>query len=417
MKQIVIIITILFHMVSFAQNVNIDEWDDDIDFYQKTLEEKHIDLYHSISKDNFDSKINELKENLPYLSNFQVIANLMKLTQMIGDGHTSIPLSDEKQKYYPIGLFDFESEIRVLSTLENHKHLIGKKLVNIDQIPIEKILNTISPYIQYVENEQSKRYFAMRYLTSSELLHAIGLTKHKNSAKFEFIGDDGTSETLTIKSITLEEYRVANFNNLKIESSNLSKPDTAKLENLWFKPLENLSTVYIKFEKYPSFEEMDEFGKSVLNYIIRNSIKHLIIDLRDNLGGNFFKGVRLIEYLVDVDSINWKDGVYTLCNRATFSAAMSNTVQFRQMLNAKIVGEPTGANPYGYQDGDDFRLPNSNLRVRYSKRLYRFQEENTKGVRPDVLITPKWEAYNKGIDEVLQWVINDISEIIKTSKQ
>ncbi len=96
--------------------------------------------------------------------------------------------------------------------------------------------------------------------------------------------------------------------------------------------------------------------------------------------------------------------------RFTYSAAMANAVQFRQILNAKIVGEPTGGNPYSYQDLEQFHLPNSKLIVTYSKHLFRFQEKNTLGMQPDVLITPKWENYRKGVDEVMDWVHKDLNK-------
>ena len=89
---------------------------------------------------------------------------------------------------------------------------------------------------------------------------------------------------------------------------------------------------------------------------------------------------------------------------------MVNALQFRELLNAKIVGEPTGANPNGYQDLGQFNLPNSKVIITYTKRLFRLQEVNTEGVQPDILIIPKWEKYEKGVDEVLEWVIKDIEQ-------
>ncbi|GAA4272904.1 hypothetical protein U6A24_06455 [Aquimarina gracilis] len=94
-----------------AQKVNVDHWIKDINFYQKTLEEKHIDLYHTLSKADFNKDILQLKSNLPNLTDFQVIAELMKLTRKIGngktDGHTAIPLWNTKRHLYPFDFFEF----------------------------------------------------------------------------------------------------------------------------------------------------------------------------------------------------------------------------------------------------------------------------------------------------------------------
>jgi len=98
----------------------------------------------------------------------------------------------------------------------------------------------------------------------------------------------------------------------------------------------------------------------------------------------------------------------TLIGNKTYSAAMSNAAQYRQILNARLVGEPTGGNPVGYQDMDQFSLPNSGWTITYSKRNYRFQDAFSEGVQPDVLIEADWENYDRGIDKPLAWIMEDI---------
>lgn len=153
---------------------------------------------------------------------------------------------------------------------------------------------------------------------------------------------------------------------------------------------------------------MEDFAKDVKDYLDNNKIKNLIIDLRNNGGGDFFVGLRMAWPLVLVDSLDWEHGVYTLIGNSTYSAAMSNAAQYRQLLNAKLVGEPTGGNPVGYQDMGQFSLPNSGWTITYSKRNYRFQEFFSEGVQPDVLIEQDWPSYLKGIDQSLAWVLDDI---------
>lgn len=85
----------------------------------------------------------------------------------------------------------------------------------------------------------------------------------------------------------------------------------------------------------------------------------MVIDFRGNGGGDFFVGLTLAYYLNLADSIDWRSGVYVLTDKYTFSAGVSNAAQYRQILNARIVGEPTGGNPVGYQDMGSFILPNS----------------------------------------------------------
>ena len=87
---------------------------------------------------------------------------------------------------------------------------------------------------------------------------------------------------------------------------------------------------------------------------------------------------------------------------------MSNAAQFSQILNSKLVGEPTGAKPSGYQDIGQFRLPNSGLEVTFSKRLYHFKEDQRDALYPDVSIEVSLQDYINGYDRQLRWVLSDI---------
>ncbi|WP_323846123.1 S41 family peptidase [Microbulbifer magnicolonia] len=154
---------------------------------------------------------------------------------------------------------------------------------------------------------------------------------------------------------------------------------------------------------------MEDFAEDVEDYLKEREIRNLIIDLRDNGGGDFFVGLALAWRLVLVDGLDWDHGIYTLIGNKTYSAAMSNAAQYRQILNAKLVGEPTGANPVGYQDMGQFSLPNSGWTITYSKRNYRFQDTHSEGVQPDALIETDWDSYRRGIDKPLVWVMDDIA--------
>ncbi|TSE06645.1 S41 family peptidase [Aquimarina algiphila] len=416
-----IILSFGFVFISYSQKANVKEWIEDIDFYQKTLQEKHIDIYHTISKKDFDIEIQKIKDQISDLTHFQVIVELMKLTRRIGngqsDGHTAMPLWDTKRHKYPLELFDFGNELRVLKTSKKYQHLLGKKLIRINKTDIEEVVKKTSAIAPFVENKQSLMQRTCSYIMVSEILHAFNVTKDLKKASFVFADDIDKLETIDIEVIPSEKMTEALTEVISFKNPKVNRPTSAKMENLWFTLLEDKKTVYIKFRRYPPYDEMQAFSENILDFINSSSAENLIIDVRENYGGNTFLGLKLAEYLIIAESINWTSGVYTLTDRFTYSAAMANAVQFRQILNAKIVGEPTGGNPYSYQDLGQFKLPNSNLIVTYSKHLFRFQEKNTAGVQPDVLFTPKWNNYKNGVDEVMDWVLKNINKRNTTNKK
>lgn len=411
-KIILLSISLILITICSAQNSRIENWIEDIDFYHKTLEKKHIDLYHTISKNKFNTEVLNIKEKLPKLKDFQVIVELMRLTHKVGegkgDGHTSVPLWGMDLHKYPIKLFDFGNEIRVIGADENHKHLIGKKIISIDGVSIDKVYSKVSELTPFTENKQSSMDRTCSYMMISEILEALGVVKTKSKATFTFIDDNGVEDIESLSSYSKVELDSLKFEALQISNTYFKSSKDSKFQNLWFTSLNNSKTVYIKFGEYPSEKEMNDFSESVYNFIGKNKSKNLIIDLRNNYGGDFFIGQILASWLNACDSILWKSNVYVLIDRVTYSAAMVNALQFKRLLNAKVIGEPTGANPNGYQDLGQFKLPNSKLLITYTKRLFRLQDIKTNGLQPDVLIKPRWKNYKNGVDEVLDWVLNDI---------
>lgn len=414
-KLIVKLIVVYLFITSFcnAQKTNVELWVNDIDFYHKTLETKHIDLYHTISKEEFTFEIRTIKERLPELTDFQVIVELMRLTHKIGaglsDGHTSVPLWGTETNKFPIELFDFGNELRVVKTTKLNKHLLGKKLKSIEGVSIDKIYSMVSELTPFTENKQSSMVRTCSYMMVAEILEAIEIVKNKTQAEFGFVDENGNEERITLKSYSKELLNNFQFETLPVLNPIINRPKDSPFKDLWFTSLDDSKTIYISFKEFPKAEsEMNTFSEGVYDFIEKNQSKNLIIDLRGNYGGDLFMGLILGGWLNVSDSIIWKSNVYVLIDRVTYSAAMVNAVQFKQLLNAKVIGEPTGANPNGYQDLGQFKLPNSNLLITYTKRLFRLQDESTFGLQPDVFIIPKWISYKNGVDEVLEWVLKDI---------
>lgn len=402
-------LSLLISSNTFSQSIDIESWTKDIDLYMTNLEQNHIDLYHTISKVEFEKEIQEIKSTLNKKSDVEVIIDLMRLTRKIGDGHTAFSLRGVETYLFPIEIYKINGQWRVIKTTDNHKNLLGKIVTKIDGKSIHIIANEVSEIAQYVENEQSKIIRTGEYLMISELLFGLQFTKNEFNAEFSFLDDSNIESKVLLNAINNKEYyENTDFQTFKIILPEIRKPNDSKHDFLWFSPIKDTTGIYIKFESYPSFEEMEKFGELVLNFINENKLRQIVIDLRNNSGGDFFVGTFLAYYLNLADSIDWKSGVYVLTDKVTFSAATSNASQFRQILNAKIIGEPTGSNPTGYQDMGQFTLPNSGMIVTFSKRLFRFQDKITQGIQPDVLIKYDWKSYSKGIDNMMEWVIKDI---------
>lgn len=408
-----IVLTVFCFMVlsiygAKAQSDTKINWKEDLEIYKSLLEEKHINLYHTVTKEAFTNEWEEIYGNLNSLENLDVITKLMRLTRRIHDGHTSISLSNVSWHQFPFEIKNIEGKWRVVKTLKAYEHLLYASLESINNIPIQQVAKQISEVAQFVENKYSLKERTGSYLTTAELLFNLNIIDDLQTANFNFLDKNNKKRSLLLHTVEKEYwYKQPNLSEVVLQVSQIKKPIDRR-SDLWYAPILETNALYINFKSYPTFEVMQRIGEQLVGYIQENSIKQVIIDMRENGGGDLYVGTVLAYALNLADSIDWEHGVYVLTSNHTFSAATSNAALFKQLLNAKIVGQPTGSNPNGYQDMDTFTLPNSKLVVTYSKRLFRLSEIQNTALKPDVVINQSEADLLLGKDTVLATLINKI---------
>ncbi|MBU2870559.1 S41 family peptidase [Colwellia sp. E2M01] len=406
MKYIKIYLLIAIFLPAYGWCDRGQNWSNDIDSFYNGLVSNHINPFSKISEQEFLDEISILKRDVESISDTKIIVELMKIARKIGDGHTAVHFhNDTDLKTFPIELYDDSGTWRVIGIAEENKNILGAQFTHIGKYNIEELKKTLSKVVQFVENENSLQQRISQYIRYSELLFELGLIDSEEISTFTFLkGQEKIEIELQSTSSDMELLRY------QVYKPKLEKIKGAGIDALWYGMVLNSNAIYVKFGQYPSFEQMDKFGQNLLNYINENNVRQLILDLRGNWGGDFYVGVWLAYYLNLADSIDWLNGVYTLVDKDTFSAATINATQFKQLLNAKIVGEPTGSNPNGVQDMGTFELPHSGLMISYSKRVFRLQGKPNEPLIPDVKVKYSWESYIAGEDNILEWVLNDVKK-------
>jgi hypothetical protein len=387
----------------------VERWSEDLDFLIENLEKRHINLYHSLDKAHVRASVEQIRMQLPSMSYSTLKVALMNLVNRLGDGHTMSGWWGNDYWRFPLSFKWFGNDLRVIATDEKYAHVLGSKLVAINQIPINKIVSTLSQ----IAPTSSENVYAAKEAVSwtinvSDVLFGLEIIQSYEQSDFTFEDNSGGQYIQTVKSISHLEFKQGLDATLPSPKADFGDAVESTDGISLYVDQFNL-TAYIDFDHYPNYWDMFWFGPNVIEQLEDSQIENIIIDLRDNGGGNFFIGLFLAQELIVVDNIDWQNGVYVLVDHGTFSAASSNAVQYRQILNAQVIGEPSGGNPHGYQDSDTFYLPNSGWPISYSKRLFRLQDKKTAGVEPDTVISLTWEDYQKGIDTQLLWVVNKIA--------
>ena len=166
--------------------------------------------------------------------------------------------------------------------------------------------------------------------------------------------------------------------------------------------------------KYDSVSD-DEHGRladmfaAAFRYLDVNDVRGLVVDLRNNGGGDNRLNWPLIDGIKARPRINRPERLFALVGRGTFSAAMHCAVYLEHHTECIFAGEPTGNSPNHFGDALDYELPNTKLTVRVSSlwwqeslpttadlRSRRSSTLNTPQLTTRAVMTRVWLAWRTG---------------------
>lgn len=157
-----------------------------------------------------------------------------------------------------------------------------------------------------------------------------------------------------------------------------------------------------------------DFNKEMTTVIEENDVDKIIVDLRNNSGGNSEILNPFTQYLRNNISGNSDVRVYILVGRYTFSSGMFAIYRIKEAVPEAIsVGEPTGGALDCYGEVKTINLPNSQVPIGYSTKFFEFSKDfsyKNDGVGtflPDRLLQPDMNDYKSGNDVVLNDVLAD----------
>lgn len=380
--------------------LSVAQWQEDVDYFAKQLVKKHKNAFHLMTEEGFNQAVSNLKNDLPALTDDQVMIRLLQITAAVGDGHTYVHLP-VGSKRYPITLYWFGKSLYAIRATENYKQALGKKLVKVEGRPLSNAMEKISTILSKEQNESFVMFNSAIDLTVPQVLYALGIVNDVEKAKFTFADENGNETELELAAIVQTEKTWIGA----AKQEPLFRQKTT--ENFWFTYVEDMDAVYVNFKSY---DNLAQNSQKLFDFIDAKKPANMIIDLRQNGGGDFHKGRRLISRVKENPSINQKGHLFVIPGRRTFSAAMVNTIDFKKETNAIIIGEPPGGRPNEYSENDEMKLPNSGIVVSYSTKYYKFLDKDVPAFEPDVRVEPNWKDYANGIDPVME----KIGQIIKS---
>ena len=385
----------------------LKHWAEDIDYLASELPQRHVNLFHHLSEMNFQSQIGHLKACLSDCDEAMLITRLMAIIASVGDAHTAMipPVNN----YLPFDCYWFDEGLHVVEALPEYQSLLGAKIIAVEQQPIMDVIQQLTSIISH-ENPSFVYAQLPYFFAAADLMYGIEVCDHTDFIQMTLQQADGTRADLNVSTISKID-RSAKMVSLRPETLNLDLNSRSIVplyrqhldQSIWFTPVDPV-TLYVQYNscREPSGKPISEVFDALLQQISVNQPQKVIMDLRNNLGGDS----TLLDPLIDELAFQ-QVHLFVIIGRNTFSSALLNAFALKSKAGATIVGEPSGGKPNCYGEVKYLALPNSHLRVRFSTKYYHLVEDDTLlSLMPDIICPVKFADYRTGFDPCLAAIQN-----------
>ncbi len=345
------------------------DWNADIAHLKAELPKKHPNMPAVVYRE-----LDALAARAGALPPHEVVVDLARALALAGDGHTrlTVPVSGFFQGHsktdpanvpqfrtLPLRFTLFDDGLTITRAAD--AKLVGARVTRIGSMSAEEAIAAVLPVV-HGDNESQKREIAASYLTMLEVLHARRVIPSLEEA-----------------AITLESGQTVVLKPAALELPPAPKPWSFR------KSGDTVIMDYVEVANTPE-KTLAQFAAEMF----REVAGKLIIDLRENWGGNGILNRALVHQIIRSKTLQTPGNLLVLTGRRTFSAAIMFMMDLEQHTNAIFIGEPTGGRPNSYGDSRKVKLPHSGLTVRVSTLYWQLSDprDTRETIAPHVAAPP-----------------------------
>lgn len=285
-------------------NSQLNVFQEDFNYFYRIL----LDSHPGIETDNtsFNQKVEAFMECLATVTDtLQFEARLRAFTHDLHDGHTRVSsFSNQGSPIYPIGLWWHESGWYVEMISTEFKDLIGSKVISINGIDAETFMTKLMQ-LTTGENVYWLRDQVSFFLRNSANLRALNLDR-----------PDGVLQLIIKQNGTFSEVNLYEVERPSLWGNQKTGITALHDDNYWGQALPEDNVYYIQFNAMSDpvgtsdtpFSGWISFLKESFALIDSLGIDNLVIDLRNNSGGNSTMGDILLSFCSLPDSIYYFGG-------------------------------------------------------------------------------------------------------------
>ncbi|OJJ20420.1 hypothetical protein BKI52_18350 [marine bacterium AO1-C] len=450
---------------------------EDLKVFRAVMEEIHPGLYFYRSKDEINRDLAQIADSLkPQTSELDFYRQIIRFISKIGCGHTWADPEKtldnvlwKETKQFPLKIRLIKGKMYCLETytLQNKGIQLGDEILRINGYSSHTLVKQMMPYTVGDGTIVSGRMRLIENLFGFFYGLIYGQT---NSFTVDYINAQGVQATTTLVGLSVAELK-------KIKQDLKNKLDDSP-RNLHLQFYPKQGTAHLKIKGFFDWEvdskevSFEKALKKAFEKIAAAKTKYLILDLRNNGGGEGKLGLQTLTYLMNQPFIQFKEAfvkainpksrsytditddlikeltevtkkkgdhhfvltntvsdkpvqprqpnfagkIYVLTDGNTFSTAADVAAILFAQRKATFIGEEMGGSYYG--NSSDFfvfaTLPHSKVKVRIPLVGFRNNVSklfpNGRGVIPKHRIEPQIQDIIAGHDVVLKFALDLIQQ-------
>jgi len=396
---------------------------------RKILENNNPTLYYFHSEEILDRYFDDIAASIDtpmFVKDFFILLN--RVVTKANCGHTYLELPEgywEKAnkiyKHIPLKFYFQDGRAFVLEKYnENLAIPLGAEVLSVNDLAMSEIINNFLEMTSSDGLNQTYKYAKMNrksYGLFPGYPDFPGSYKVVYTAKKDSIEKEVVVEALTHQQI--------------FESKIGQMPTDWEYVPYKLNIIDSLNTAILTVENFVDYrtKEFEKYLADRFESIYENKIQNLIIDVRNNDGGDPSNATAVLSYIADEPYIyfpphvlgywslkktiephpfNFKGNVYVLMDGGCFSTTGHFLSMVKHHRWATLIGEESGGSYICNGCVENFTLPNTKIILHCARCVYRtnvhgFTRE--RGILPDIELKPEIEDLIKNKDTLMEFVL------------
>jgi tetratricopeptide (TPR) repeat protein len=396
-------------IVDVSSLLRDEGWRVDLDLLAREIKRTHYAPFRNVTREQFEEDVRKLKEEIPRMSDNQIIVGFKKLLRRVGDGHTNLRVyGDGAKTLPPLEFFLFSEGLFITAVDQRFAGLAGAQVLRVGGHPVEEVVHALDAVIPQ-DNSMGLLWRAPAYLRSPKVLNGLGVIPDDKSLPLTICDTKGQEREVVLPADSGEPRPT-----WVSAREHAGAPEPLYLKNLrqayWFEYLPDQKLVYFQYNAVANQgkETLEQFCKRLFRFIEEHEVSRLVIDLRWNGGGNNFLNEPLIHGLIRCDKVNQQGKLFAIVGRNTFSAAMCGAQQIERHTKAIFVGEPTGSSPnFIGESAVNVRLPYCKLRASISDLYWQnsVAMDYRTWIAPPIYAPPTFALFRANRDPAMEAIL------------